>query len=703
MTVAQGFDYAPFGGAAKLLRGNARALRMALARGYRPPPRMSVAEWAERYRKFPDEAPIPGPWRHATAPYLVEIMEKLSPQDPCEEVVIMKSSQSGGSALAENWVGFISDIAPGPAMYVQATFRAAIDWSTEKLWPTIEATPQLNPARRGTIRAQAARDGDGSTKYRVKFRRGGYLLLAGANSAPTLRQHTIRFAIEDDLDQFPDDLDGQGSPESMIDSRLKVYRKQGLSKRLKISTPTIKGASKIGSAYDGSDRRRYYLKCPGCDFRFDPVWSDVVWPAGRPHEAHMVTPCCGSAIEHWQKSGMSLTDGWLPTREIGDYTKPARVMSEDEFQCRRASFPAWPRFGCHITGIVSAFQTWADLAASFLASQGDHNKLKTWTNLDLGDLFELKGSTPDYEKLKALKEQDWGRAQLPHGAVVVTMGADVQGDGIYYEKLAWGPNAESWSLDAGFVPGQTDVPGEGAWADLDKIAKQNVVFPGGKSLPLDQICVDAGYHTAAAEAFCKAHPNRLAVFGRAGWTLPVLGRGENLRYETQGRRAGQASKRTLDKAYLVGTFGVKLTFYGYLRSTIAVYEEEKKTGVLARPRGLCHFNRDAPDDWFEQITSETIAVKTVNGYPKRVWEPLPGRQNHWLDCRVYNHAAAEKLKLDTLGENDWARLTAERYAAPDPAQGDLLASTFAQKPPAPGPAAAAPAAEGWIVPPKDYL
>src|SRR5581483_10125384 len=136
--------------------------------------------------------PMPGPWRHATAPYLVEIMENLSPHDPCEEVVILKSSQSGGSALAENWVGFISDIAPGPAMYVQATFRAAIDWSAEKLWPTIEATPQLNPARGGTIRAQAARDGEGSTKYRVKFRRGGYLLLAGANSAPTLRQHTIR-------------------------------------------------------------------------------------------------------------------------------------------------------------------------------------------------------------------------------------------------------------------------------------------------------------------------------------------------------------------------------------------------------------------------------------------------------------------------------------------------------------------------------
>jgi phage terminase large subunit GpA-like protein len=57
-------------------------------------------------------------------------------------------------------------------------------------------------------------DGDGSTKKKIKFARSnGYVLLAGANSAAGLRQRTVRYAIEDDLDQWPDDLDGQGSPE----------------------------------------------------------------------------------------------------------------------------------------------------------------------------------------------------------------------------------------------------------------------------------------------------------------------------------------------------------------------------------------------------------------------------------------------------------------------------------------------------------
>jgi phage terminase large subunit GpA-like protein len=688
-----------FGEFADTLAANANKLDQAFYGALTPPPRIPLSEWAANNREFPDDAPIAGKWRNDKAPYLVEIMDDLTPHDPCEEVDVIKCSQSGGTASAENLVGYVADVAPGPAMYIGGTFQAALDWAAEKLWPMIRATDCLNPEKKGAIREQNARDGEGSIKKRIVFRRSGYLLLAGANSAASLRQHTIRYAIEDDLDQFEDDLEGQGSPESMVDSRIKVFHRLVLSKRLKISTPTIKGASKIGAAYEATDRRRYYLKCQSCGSRFDPIWTDIVWPDGKPNEAYLAAPCCGSVHEHWQKAAMSLVDGWLPTREIEGFPKPPRHMNEQAFQERRRSYPPSKRRGYHITGIISAFQTWAYLAQKFVEAQGDQSKLKAWTNLELGEMFELRGGTPDYEKLQALREQHWGRGQAPVGAIVATMGCDVQGDGIYYEKLLWGANAESWSYDVGFLPGATDIAGEGAWADLDKIAKQPIIYPGGKKYPLDQICVDAGYHTAAAEAFCKAHPNRLAIFGRAGWTLPVLGRGENLRYETQGKRTGQAGKRMQDKAYIVGTFGIKLTLYGYLRSTIKAAADESAGSIETRSRGRCHFNRDAPDEWFEQITSETVISKTVNGYVRREWAPLPGRQNHWLDCRVYNHAAAEKLKLDTLNESDWARLNAERTAAPDARQGDLLDALAKPQ----GPTASAPAAAASPQPSSDWI
>jgi phage terminase large subunit GpA-like protein len=700
------FQPSRFGEHGAQLQRNARRLDRAAAQGLRPPPQMNVSEWAPRYRRFPDDDAFPGPWRNDTAPELVEIMDALAPHDPCEEVALIKCAQSGGSASAENWIGYISDLRPGPMLFVQATLKAAWDWAAEKFWPMVEATPRLNPDRGGTIKGMGLPDGDGSTKHKIKFARShGYVLLAGANSAAGLRQRTVRYAVEDDLDQWPDDLDGQGSPEEMVSQRLKVWRRQGLSKRLKISTPTIKGASKIEAAHNDSDRRRFYLVCPHCSDRFVPEWADIRWPDGKPEDAQLAAPCCGALVEHWQKGAMKLADGWLSEEIAGPAgsDKPARVLSEADFQGWRVQMPASRKRGFHLTGIISAFQTWGDMATAFVAAQGDVNKLKTWTNLVLGGVYDLNRDVPDHDALKALKEADWGRGQMPAGPVVTTMGVDVQGDGLYLEVVGHGPHAETWQLDARFIAGATDVKMEGAWADLDAYAQRGVTFPGGKVLPIDMVAVDAGYHTDAAQAFCARRPHRLAVFGRDGWSKPILGRGEAIGFAKQGKRAGQALRRADERAYHVGTFTAKATWYGFLRSTLAYAKAIVEEGMgTAKPVGLVHFSRDTTDEWFDMATAEAVVAKIVNGYPKRVWQPMPGRQNHYLDCRVYNMAAAEKLLLDTLTDADWARLRSERCAPKDPAQGDLLAGGV-KPPPTAGSPSPATGGDDWLTPQKDWL
>ncbi|ATC34098.1 terminase [Caulobacter vibrioides] len=654
--------------AAEVLGANAVRINHAFASGLRPPPRLSVAEWAERYREFPDDAPLPGPWVHSNAPYLVEIMEALSPHDPCSEIDIMKCAQSGGSASGENWIGYISDVAPGPLMYVQATITAAKDWLAEKFWPMVESTRRLNPEKGGTVMPKGARKGDGSTSLRVRFRRGGWMLIAGANSAATLRQHSIRYVIEDDLDQFPDNLDNQGSPEGMITARLRTYARQGISKRLGISTPTIKGGSKIGKRYRASDQRRFYLKCRHCGSRFDPVFSDLRWPDGRPDLVELVAPCCGVATAHWEKALMSLADGWIPTVEING-EKPPRVMAEQEVAYWKARDLQGRRRGYHITGLISAFMTWAQLAVGFVEAQGDVNKLKTWTNLDMGDEFEVKGDAPPAEELEILREQDWGDGQVPWGPSIFTLGVDVQGDGLYFEGLGWAYGLENWGLGKGFLPGPTDVPGEGAWALLETVATRTFVMPGGKAYGFDQICVDGGYNTEAAKAFCRRSPKRLVVFGRPGWSMPILGRGQAIAFELGRNYRRKARKKAGDDAHLVGTFGAKLSFYGALRVSI---EYAKSGGKGPKPRGLVHFGRDATPDYFDMLTAESVVTEKVGGETRRVWKVDAGRQNHWLDCRVYNRAAAEALALDNLSEADWLAGQAQRYAAADPNQGDLV-------------------------------
>jgi phage terminase large subunit GpA-like protein len=386
------------------------------------------------------------------------------------------------------------------------------------------------------------------------------------------------------------------------------------------------------------------------------------------------------------------------------------VLSEEIFQELRQRMPQSLKRGFHLPGEISTFQSWAEMAVGFRDAQGDISKLKTWTNLKRGIEFELKGDTPDYEALSTLREQNWGRGQMPVGPVVTVLGVDVQGDGVYAEVVGYAERSESWQLDARFIPGATDVPGEGAWADLDEYSKRGIAFPGGRVFPIDQECVDAGYHTEAAQAYCAKRPRRTPIFGRHGWSRPPIGRGEAIAYDRQGRRAGVASKKMEDKAFIVGIDGLKLSWYGFLRASMqAVAEAVEGGGDIATPVGRVHLSRDTPEDWPEQATAETIVVKMINGFPDRRWTPMPGRQNHYLDCRIYAMAAAAKLMLDTLTEADWAALRAERYAPKDPDQGDLLSMVF---PPAPMPVEMPepetqenPVAEksDWIAPTKDWF
>lgn len=57
----------------------------------RPPPLLTVSEWADRYRRlFTKAAAEPGHWRTDRIPYLRGIMDALSPHMAWERVVFVK-------------------------------------------------------------------------------------------------------------------------------------------------------------------------------------------------------------------------------------------------------------------------------------------------------------------------------------------------------------------------------------------------------------------------------------------------------------------------------------------------------------------------------------------------------------------------------------------------------------------------------------
>jgi phage terminase large subunit GpA-like protein len=632
------------------IRRNGRIVYRAAAAGLRPDPQELVSEWAGRFRIVPDGGAVPGKWRNETSPELVEIMDRLSPDDPCEQVVLMKPSQSGGSAVGENWLGFIMHRAPGPTMYVGPTVKAAKDWYQEKLGPTIAATPELDPRKGGVVAPNKSRSGEGSTTDRIRFK-GGFLLLAGANSAATLRQHSIRFMIRDDRSAWTDNADGEGDPKDLSDARLKTYRFFGLAKVFDVSSPKFEGED-IDADYKRADMRRFYMCCKSCGAVTDWDFEDLVHNDGPPYRAHVVCPLCKTVHHQTDKRVMkSLARGacWIPTAPDADGEVPPKTIPADEIARWRDRDTGHHLIRSYcMTGFMNSFEHWDALLAGEADAGDDPAKIQPFQNSTLGRAYRPKTDVPEWETLAARKEGDWRRGVAPAGVLFVVLTADVQADGIYWAYIGFGVGKQTWHLDHGFAPGTTDVPFEGAWPKLDLIADRGILF-GGIHVAPDLIGIDSGYNADAVYAWVKRRHNALALKGDDGWSKPAINRSKSSEIRTHGLQKGKAKKHGI-RVWMVGTWGLKGALMVYLGRAA-------KEGESTLPSGFQHYPADAEEEYFRHLVSEYVAVDERNGETRRVWRKRG--PNHWLDCNIYAWALAWYAHLWDWDEARWERRARE--------------------------------------------
>src|SRR4029450_615122 len=98
----------------------------ALRDGMRPPPTVTVSEWADAHRMLSGRAAAePGRWRTSRTPYLREPFDCLSAASPVQRLVIAKAAQVGCTEASVNWLGYLIANAPGPALWVQPTVELA--------------------------------------------------------------------------------------------------------------------------------------------------------------------------------------------------------------------------------------------------------------------------------------------------------------------------------------------------------------------------------------------------------------------------------------------------------------------------------------------------------------------------------------------------------------------------------------------------
>jgi phage terminase large subunit GpA-like protein len=639
-----------------------------------PPEQIDPPTWAERNLIVPDGPRKLEGWSRQLTPFVAEPLNHTSVDSPVNEFCVMKSAQTGFTTLMIAAIGHTIDVEPCDQMIVQPTDGALTDFNSKKLQIAIDHSPSLS----AKVAPQTARSGKASTTYEKRYGASS-LTLALASSTADLRSKSVRKVWLDEIDEYADDLDGQGSPFDMVEARQESFLQDGSWKRAYVSTPTIKGGSHIERYWEGSDKRKWFVKCPHCrdetgensefvfefgpNFRYTEEW---------PFRAYYVAPCCGSVIEEYERRDLVRAGRWKAT-DPGPGKMP----------------------GYHFNAMSSPFVPWAKIAERAVKAGSDVAKQKTFYNLTLGLPFEMKGDAPDHVRLFERREDGLPRYRVPPGGLLLTAAADVQMRGIWYEVKAWAPNGESWVVDAGYCDGDTSSPDSESFALLHKatIGRDFDDAFGGKRR-LDALGVDSGYRSHVVYSWVRQnqrlHPDTgkdvvLALDGRDGWALPAIGMPKLVDIDLGGRKIREGCK-----LWPVGTWSLKGTIYDDLR------KEGLKSGALRDPDGYCHFPLWLDMQYFEQITAEYLADEKFRGRTRKVWKVR--RDNHLLDCNVYNRALAEYLGLSTTTADEWANLARHRGLPAEVTKRDLFSAPApapAEAPPQP-PAPAPPPADDWL-------
>jgi phage terminase large subunit GpA-like protein len=611
--------------------------------GWRPPANMPVSAWAERNIVLAGkEASEPGPYRTARTPYAREPMDHMSVGSSVQEIVLLWGSQTSKTTIANCCVGYWIDVEPAPVLVVQPTLDLAKRYSRQRLAPMIEASPAL--------RAKFAdnRSRDEANTLLVKEFPGGVLVNAGANSAAGLRMMPARYLFKDEIDGYPQDVDGEGEPCDLADKRQTTFGAR--ARRITTSTPKDELTSRIGPKYEAGSRGRYFVPCPHCDELQPLKWANLRWRDNDPSTAHYVCAHCGAEIEEHHKAKM------LP--ELGRGGR-ARWVHED---------PSAAVKSYHLSSLYSplGWASWAMLVEEFLDAkrandQGDNSKLKAFINTRLAEIWKDQGEQASSNEIaERAKVSGHEIGIVPAGGLLLTLSADVQGNRIEAAVKAWGRGEESWLVDYVVLWGEPADLLSGKDPRLDELERRVFTNAHGKEMRISVTAIDSGGHHTH-DVYMHVRTRRvsryvIAVKGSSeGWKPILAARPTDVEIDWRGERIARGAQ-----VWIVGTDTAKDLIYNRLRRV-----KEPGPGYLhfPRPGNAAAGEHALPEGYYDGLASEKLVTTFHKGRPRRTWHLPKGRRNEPLDCEVYALAAAHFAGITRMREPEWQRL--ERAFGPD--------------------------------------
>lgn len=590
-----------------------------IRRCWAPPPRLTVSQWADENRMLSSESSAePGRWHTDRAPYQREIMDAINQPD-VEKIVIMSSSQVGKSEILNNTIGYYIDLDPCPILLIEPSIEMAEDYSKRRIAPMLRDTGCLSE------KVSDSKSRDSNNTILSKTFPGGMLGMGGANSPSGLASRPIRVLLCDEVDRYPDSAGTEGDPVKLAEKRTITFWNR---KKVYVSSPGVKGASRIEYEYERGTRERWCLRCPECGEYVFVGLPGMVYQAQKDEKGNyqvteiaFLCPRCAAAAP-----------------ELTWKAQPGQWIAENPAAKGTRSF--------HLNAFASPWYTWERIIAEYLAVKDDPEQYKVFVNTMLGETYEVKGEIENEEFL-ASRVENYG-AELPEGVLFLTAAVDTQDDWLEYEVVGWGKGEESWSIRHGRIAGKPDRAG--TWDELDLELKATYRFADGVGLTVTCTFIDSGGHyTSDVYEYCKRNElsRVFAIKGIGGAGIPLV---------------YKISRTKKEQAYLI-ILGV----------------DEGKTGVMNalkvdKPGPFyCHFPKADGYDagYFKGLISERLVPRKKNGMTSLIWEKVtPDARNEPFDIRNYARAAF-KLANPKLDEYENSLRVArgqavEKHVAPAP-------------------------------------
>lgn len=566
-----------------------------------PPPPLSVAEWAEKYRYIPDEyGAHPGPWNNDATPYQREPMAAFT-NPTVKKVIAMFAAQMGKSEMLFNVLGRYITVDPCPVLFVQPTIEDARDWSKERFTPTVQRTEILNKL----IYQQKSRSSDNTILK--KLFPGGYLALVGSNAPSGLAKRSVKLLLCDEVDRFAKSAGTEGDP---VDLAIKRTSNFWDAKIGMFSTPTDEG-SRIYREFMLGTQEKWEHECPNCHsfhwLDLDNMEYDYDEYEVKERKSYHVK----NVVWRCPDCGFSFTEAQMKASNQKYIPQNPNIKDVRSFQVNAFSSP---------------WLDWKDLIAEYLVAHNNPEQLKTFVNTRLAEIFRPVGQIKDINAL--MERREFYEAEVPEGVLILTAAVDVQNNRLEYEICGWGRDEECWGIRKGIILGVPDQPH--TWDDLDEVLDRTYHYKDGTGIKVSRTFIDTGGgYSDEVYSYCEktAYKERFGIKGASEFSVPII-------YKP-AKAKGHENLLIL----LIGVSQAKTYIYQRLHD------------ITEPGGGYFHFpnneGRGYDEVYFKGLMAEQLEQKLVKGRLVSVWVNIAkDHRNEPLDLKNYNLAAIKSMNPD---------------------------------------------------------